>query len=275
RTVTRRFAASGGGIVRPPLDDTGEPADDFTIDDHGHLCETARCWQCPACETWRCRACGVDGRLDTCTTCKQPACGECRRRGHTWPAAAVCGVCGARSCGDCGRDIQPSLCVLCRTTVCNGCRSGALCTTCDSLRPATSDEIAALPASLVADDLDVRISRDAHVTVVALSGATRREIALVRDGRVVNWWRAVEMDDAEMQFRLATGASTRLGDVAVVFERPLQPPEHADPSMVISATTAIDVAWSVHDRSDRRVGGSEERCTASGLAERELVEGLA
>src|SRR6266540_2191461 len=186
----RSYLVTPGRRPWPLLDDTGEPAADFGVDDLGHLHEPRAGWRCPACLRTRCRACGRDGELDACPRCGQPACGDCRLEPAQQVADEWCQRCHARACDGCGRTLGARPCRLCRRLVCRGClEQGAdgRCPACVDLREATRDEVAALDRTLAAAGLDVRLAVDGEWTVAALGGRHRRELAVLRSGELVRW----------------------------------------------------------------------------------------
>lgn len=275
RTVTRRFPAVGAGLACPPLDDTGSPAEEFTIDDHGHLCEPAHSWRCPACETWRCRACGDDGVLGPCPTCGQAACGSCRAADHEAPPPAACARCGATSCGDCGRDIHADACAVCRRTVCASCRTGSRCRTCADLAPATDEDVAGLPDVLVAHGADVLIARDDRAAIVAISATARRELAVVEGDTVTAWWTADDTGEAEARLRLAAGAQARCGHVDIRW-RPLdEAPLHDGPGMVVRRSLAVEVDWALHDAEGQVCATAPAPSRAESSLPADLIDAVA
>src|SRR6266540_2532818 len=237
----RSYLVTPGRRPWPLLDDTGEPAADFGVDDLGHLHEPRAGWRCPACLRTRCRACGRDGELDACPRCGEPACGDCRLEPAQQVADEWCQRCHARACDGCGRTLGARPCRLCRRLVCRGClEQGAdgRCPACVDLREATRDEVAALDRTLAAAGLDVRLAVDGEWTVAALGGRHRRELALLR-ARI--------------------GAARIAGDDLDIRQgRAVPPPRPPGQHVLLGSTRRDSLRWAVLDRDGRGLAGSDE-----------------
>jgi hypothetical protein len=261
----RAYLVTPGHKPWPVLDDTGEPAADFAVDDLGHLHEPGAGWQCPACLRARCRACGPDAELDACSECGQPACRACR----TEPAQVQdqeCQRCGARSCGACGRALGARDCRLCRRLVCRACLgqgAGGRCATCVGLREATESEIAALDDDLAAPGLDVRVAVDGQWTVATLAGRHRTELAVLRAGGLVRWETA--QGDAPVLLRARIGAARIAGDdVEIRQGRTAAPPAPPGPHLVLGSSRRESLRWTVLDRGGHALAGSDEPAAPDG-----------
>jgi hypothetical protein len=201
----------------PTLDDTGERSADFAVDSDSHLHRADAGWTCPTCRRTGCSACRTEDQIDLCGDCSQPACGRCRRGEHerVVDVPRSCVICGVHACQRCGRDIDASSCPCCGRTVCGVCGAGDRCTTCASVRPLDTDEIGLLPEELHAVGLTVQSAVDHDARIIVLEGPTRREVAVLRNGAVVEWWRTGPLSAGLLPFVYAT---TRTGDVATIVE---------------------------------------------------------
>ena len=262
----RSYLVTPGRRPWPLLDDTGEPAADFGVDDLGHLHEPRAGWRCPACLRTRCRACGRDGELDACPRCGEPACGDCRLEPAQQVADEWCQRCHARSCDGCGRTLGARPCRLCRRLVCRGClEQGAdgRCPACVDLREATRDEVAALDRTLAAAGLDVRLAVDGEWTVAALGGRHRRELAVLRSGELVRWETA--HPDAPVLLRARIGAARIAGDDLDIRQgRAVPPPRPPGQHVLLGSTRRDSLRWAVLDRDGRALAGSDEPAVPDG-----------
>jgi hypothetical protein len=261
----RSYLVTPGARPWPVLDDTGEPAAHFGVDDLGHLHEPGAGWRCPACLRARCRACGPDGELDACSQCGQPACEACRLE----PAQVEdqeCQRCGARSCAGCGRALGARACRLCRRLVCRTCiEQGAdgCCPTCLALREATEDEIAALDRGLAAAGLEVRVAVDGEWIVAALRGRHRGELAVLRSAELVRW--ETVQGDAPVLLRARIGAA-RIAedDVEIRQGRAAPPPTPPGPHLMLASSRRDSLRWAVLDREGHAIAGSDEPAAPDG-----------
>jgi hypothetical protein len=264
--ASRSYLVTPGRKPWPTLDDTGEPAADFGVDDLGHLHEPGAAWRCPACLRARCRACGPDGELDACPTCGRPACADCRLQPAHQVADERCERCDARSCEDCGRTLGARPCRLCGRLVCRDClRQGAAgrCPTCSGLCQATPAEVAALDLDLAAAGLDVRLAVDGEWTVAALRGRHRGELVVLRSGERVRWETA--HPDAPVLLRARIGAARIAGDdVDIRQGRAVPPPAPPDPHLLLAETRRESLRWAVLDRDGRALAGSDEPAEPEG-----------
>jgi hypothetical protein len=262
----RSYLVTPGRKPWPTLDDTGEQAADFGVDDLGHLHEPGMGWRCQACLRARCRACGPDGELDTCPRCGQQACAECRLQPEHHVEDEQCERCGTRSCDGCGRTLDPRPCRLCRRLVCRGClREGAdgRCPTCLGLRPATPGEVEALDPGLAAAGLDVRLAVDGDWTVAALAGRHRREVAVLRSGELVRWETA--QPDAPVLLRARLGAARITGDdVDIRQGRAAAAPVPPEPHLLLGSSRRDSLRWAVIDRDGHALAGSDEPAAPDG-----------
>ncbi len=280
RVASRSYLVTPGRKPWPVLDDTGERARDFGVDDLGHLHRPGAGWRCPACLRSRCPACGPEGRLGACADCGEPACHTCRSEPAPHDEDQQCERCGVASCKACGRTIHARACTLCRRLVCRGCQEaaanseaghawateaafGGLCLACAGLRPASVVEIAALPAELAAAGLDVRIGVDGEWTVASLAGRHRRELAVVHAGRVVRWETA--LGDAPVLLRTRIGAAMAANaDVEIRQGKAVASPAPSDPHLLLDSTRRDSLRWSVLDPDGLPVAGSDEPPTPYG-----------
>jgi hypothetical protein len=280
RVASRSYLVTPGRKPWPVLDDTGERARDFGVDDLGHLHRAGSGWRCPACQRSRCPACGPEGRLGTCADCGEPACHTCRSEPVPHDEDQQCERCGVASCKACGRTIDARACKLCRRLVCRSCQEaaadsevghtwateaglGGLCLACAGLRPASVVEIASLPAELAAAGLDVRIAVDGEWTVASLAGRYRRELAVVHAGRIVRWETA--LGDAPVLLRTRIGAAmTANADVEIRQGKAVAAPAPPDPHLLLDSTRRDSLRWSVLDPDGRPVAGGDEPPTPYG-----------
>ncbi|HEX8859975.1 MAG TPA: hypothetical protein VGC06_12965 [Actinomycetes bacterium] len=264
--VRRTYLVTPGRKPWPKLDDSGERAADFGVDDLGHLHGPGASWRCPACRRACCRACGPDGELADCPGCGQPACRECRLK----PAAPVaderCQRCGLRSCGTCGRTLAAQACRLCRRVACDACLQpdgDGRCATCLALHRATPAEIARLDRRLAATGLEVLLAVDGTWTVAVLLGRRRRELAVLRAGELVRWETA--QPDAPVMLRARIGAARLAGaDVDVRQGRVVEVTPPPEPHLLLNSTSRDSLRWAVLDRHGRTVAGSEEPAAPQG-----------
>jgi hypothetical protein len=268
-SAQRSYLVVPGARPWPRLDDSGEPAADFGVDELGHLHQPGAEWVCPACERARCPACGPDGELDACQRCGQAACQACRLQ----PARLAehdrdqqCERCGTRSCGGCGRTLGAVACRLCRRLTCRRCLaegSDGRCPTCAGLRRASQTAGEALPARLAATGLDVLASSDGDWTVAVLLGRDRRELAVLHAGEVVRWETAAA--DAPVLLRARIGAARAAGgEVELRQGRTVAPSPPAGPHLVLDSVRRDALRWAVLDRDGHAVAGSDEPPEPSG-----------
>ena len=265
----RSYLVTPGRKPWPVLDDTGEPAADFGIDDLGHLHERGGGRRCPSCRRARCRACGPDGELEACHQCGLPACQACRQE-PAWPVEdEQCERCGTRSCAGCGRTLAARPCRLCRRLACRDClQQGAdgRCLTCVGLREATRDEIAALDPSFAATGLHVRLAIDGEWVVAALQGRHRRELVVLRRGETVRWETA--QGDAPVLLRARIGAARiAADDVDIRQGRAAPPPTPPEPHLMLASTRRDSLRWAVLDRYGQALAGSDEPAAPDGEEE--------
>lgn len=262
----RSYLVTPGRNPWPTLDDTGEPAADFGVDDLGHLHEPGAAWRCPACLRARCRACGPDGELGACPLCGQAACAECRLESAYDVEDEQCQRCGIRSCNGCGRTLGTRACRLCRRLVCRDCLqegAGGRCATCAGLREATADEVAALDPGLAASGLDVRLAVDGEWTVAVLHGRHRAELVVLRSGEPVRWETA--HPDAPVLLRARVGAAMIAGDdVEIRQGRAVPPPTPAEPHLLLGSSRRDSLRWAVLDRDGHALAGSDEPAAPDG-----------
>lgn len=191
----------------PVLADTGEPARHFSIDSHGHLHRPGAGWTCSACGLAHCKGCGPDRMLGDCLVCGQEACATCR------PASASagevtrsCAVCSVADCTGCGRAVEMAACLMCDRTCCPACAPDSVCRTCISMRPLTREEQEALPAQLVAaSGVQAYGSLDGDAMIVAIRGAVRCEVAVIRPEGIVSWRSAGTAAPDELPIILSVG----------------------------------------------------------------------
>jgi hypothetical protein len=276
REVRRAYLVTPGRRPWPVLDDTGERAGDFGVDDLGHLHRAGAGWRCPACRKSRCPACGPEGRLGTCADCGEPACHSCRSEPVPHDEDQRCERCGVRSCKACGRTIGARQCRLCRRLACRTCQGRAkrgtfaerratdgLCLTCAGLRPASEAEIASLSRELAATGLDVRIAVDGEWTVATLAGRHRRELAMLHDGRPVRWETA--LGDAPVLLRTRIGAAMAANaDVEIRQGKAVAAPAPQGPHLLLESTRRDSLRWAVVDSGGRSVAGGDEPPTPYG-----------
>jgi hypothetical protein len=274
RLASRSYLVTPGRKPWPVLDDTGERARDFGVDDLGHLHRAGAGWRCPACLRARCPACGPEGRLGTCADCGEPACHTCRSEPAQHDEDLQCERCGVASCKACGRTIGARACRLCRRLTCRTCRQATassaqrpaidgLCPACAGLRPASAVEVAALPRVLAAAGLDVRIAVDGEWTVASLAGRHRRELAVLHAGRVVRWETA--LGDAPVLLRTRIGAAIAANaDVEIRQGKAVAAPPLPDPHLLLDSTRRDSLRWSVLDPDGRPVAGGDEPPTPYG-----------
>lgn len=257
-----------GQPARPPLDDTGHPADDFGVDSRGHLHEPGVAWECPACGDLGCPACGPDDQLGSCASCGQPACGRCRRGEHNRSQIAPtrCERCSARSCGDCGRRVPVPKCVSCGRASCDQCRPGALCLTCSDFVELDDDEVAGLPEELHAVGMRVVGQRDDDALVVGLVGYARREIAVIRAQSATSWWTVAEPNKAlsaghlDLFWSLARWGDIRL-DVPAVDDRWRK---RSETDVVLDEGRQLHLTWRLGDEDDPTIWQSTIRVPLDG-----------
>ena len=77
-SADRSYLVAPGARPWPTLDDRGEEAEDFGVDEAGHLYDPQLAWECLVCERIRCLACGPEAAQETCGGCGQPVCRSCR-----------------------------------------------------------------------------------------------------------------------------------------------------------------------------------------------------
>jgi hypothetical protein len=262
----RTYLVTPGRKPWPKLDDTGQRASDFQVDDLGHLHEPGAGWRCPACRRARCRACGPDGELADCARCGRPACRECRLASAGPVEAEECGRCGARSCDGCGRTLGTSACRLCQRLACRDCLppdGDGRCATCLALRPATPAEIAALDRRLAATGLEVQLAVDGQWRVACLLGRHRRELAVLRAGELLRW--ATAQPDAPVMLRARIGAARLAGaDVEVRQGLAIAPPSPPRPHVPLHSSSRDGLRWAVLDRHGQAVAGGGEPAAPEG-----------
>jgi len=259
-SALRSYLVLPGSRPWPVLDDSGEPAGDFGVDELGHLHRPGAELVCPACQRARCPACGPDGELAACTDCGQPACRVCRLQPRQHHEDQQCERCRTRSCNGCGRMLEAVPCRLCGRQVCRRCLtegSGGRCPTCINLRSADEAGARALPVTLSAAGLEVLSSTEGDWTVAVLLGRQRRELAVLHAGEVVRWETAAP--DAPVLLRARIGASRAAGDdVELRQGAAVALPPPPDPHLLLGSERQDSLRWAVLDRDGQTVMGSEE-----------------
>lgn len=130
--------------------------------------------------------------------------------------ATSCPRCARRLCTTC----VLSECPGCRRSVCEACVDARLCATCANLHPASEEERAALPEELATSGLTISVASDQQLTVLGMSGAQRREIATICDGKIERWVSLTKCEPVEQQIALAAALELGVGDLVVtVVER--------------------------------------------------------
>jgi len=309
-SADRAYLVAPGTRPLPPLDDSGEDAEDFGVDEAGHLYDPRLAWECPVCERIRCLACGPEAVRETCAGCGQPVCRSCRAAaivartvpapagGHSWGArtgAAVtddtitwldpepdralprtepepdvglpseaepmawCERCSARSCGDCGRSVRTARCGACRREVCRRCQQGpgGCCRTCGELHEADELERAALPAELAPAGLRVLLAEDGDVTVAVLLGRHRRELAVLRAGRLARW-ETVRPDEPEVLCARLAVAKIAGREVEIRQASMALPPQPSPASLVLRRERDDVLHWSLLDTNGTLVEGTRD-----------------
>ena len=213
--ATRSYIAADDGVAYPSADDSGELVADFGVDELGHVYTIGRCWTCPSCKLVRCRACLEVGELAPCRSCGQAACGACRSAPPSPVEPESCELCLARSCSACHRVLNSRACPVCSRQACEDCWAGSTCRACQSLVPASEDQVASLPAELGAVGLHVVLNCTGEVTVAALVGATRRELAVIDRGVVRSWWALEEEPATHRALRMGLAVRHGVTDSAV------------------------------------------------------------
>ncbi|HZD74060.1 MAG TPA: hypothetical protein VE776_09290 [Actinomycetota bacterium] len=259
-SALRSYLVLPGSRPWPVLDDSGEPAADFGVDELGHLHRPLAEWVCPACQRARCPACGPDGQLDACGDCGQPACQACRLQPREHDEDQQCERCGTRSCSGCGRTLDAVPCRLCRRLVCRRCQdegADGRCPTCMELRPASEAGPQALPVELAAAGLSVLASTEGDWTVAVLLGLHRRELAVLHSNQVVRWETAAP--DAPVLLRARIGAARAAGaDVELRQGGTVALPSPPDPHLLLDSARQDSLRWAVLDRHGHAVMGSDE-----------------
>jgi hypothetical protein len=257
-SASRSYLVLPGSRPWPVLDDSGEPATDFGVDELGHLHRPGAEWVCPACQRARCPACGPDGELDACLDCGQPACQACRLRPREHDEDQQCQRCGTRSCSGCGRTLDAVPCRLCRRLACRRCLADGLdgrCPACTELRPVSEAGPLALPVELAAAGLQVLASTEGDWTVAVLLGRHRRELAVLHSGAVVRWETAAP--DAPVLLRALIGAARAAGgEVELRQGRTVAPAPPDGPHLLLDRDRRDSLRWAVLDRGGRAVAGS-------------------
>lgn len=182
------YRAQDGEPALPPLDDTGEPGEQFTVDSAGHLHLTDNGYACEACDRHYCTACPTPTQLDECVDCRQSACGPCRTNPRTRRSVEVvqCARCHRRSCVSCGRDLRPTTCACCGRKLCRWCIPDgvACCQTCDMLAAGFDGSV---PDAVPVDGCTLFAARDRDAQIIGICGAQRREVLTLRDGELARW----------------------------------------------------------------------------------------
>lgn len=233
---------------------------DLGVDRNGHVVFGSTGWTCPVCGTTGCWECSTDELLATCLSCGQEACGTCRSEDHSsLGESPPCSYCGTRSCGGCGRRAGVSACSVCGVDACAQCRDGALCNRCGHLEVASDEDVDRLPNELHARGLTVALGWHRDDVVVAMRGAERSEIAVVRRGEVEKWWTVSECDVPGGWLGEAYRSS---GDGNCVIE--WEPVDHSVPSRAGHAFLVVDrhdravVTWRCTDSAGTLVSASVE-----------------
>ncbi len=307
-SADRSYLVAPGNRPWPTLDDSGEEAEDFGVDEAGHLYDPQAVWECPVCGRIRCLACGPQAARETCTGCGQPVCRSCHAAAaatrmpplaradeidmgsgsgtgptHTeteqgvpwllpegggvgvqsppaWDEEAWCERCSARSCGECGRVVRSERCGLCRRETCRRCRQtgDGRCRTCAELHEADQLERAALPAELAAGGLRVLLAVEDGLTVAVLLGRHRRELAVLRSGRLVRW-ETVRPDEPELLCaRIAVARISGSGDVEIRQARVALPPQPEKPGLVLRRERDDVLHWALLDGTGTMIDGNRE-----------------
>lgn len=208
------YVVGGRDPTWPPLDDTGEPGAWVSVDSFSHLHAPSDTWSCEACDRWYCRGCGDAGRFSPCRRCRRPTCPDCLGAPTRPVGSATCQRCGIASCGECGRDPETVRCLVCRRELCRSCSPHDICITCADLEPIDTRAVR-LPDELGASGCTVWSASDEDAEVIMIRGRGRREVALLRDGRVSVWMTFEPQDETNLQILLAraTGLHCDLPDL--------------------------------------------------------------
>ena len=117
--------------------------------------------------------------VSACSGCQSRSCFLCDE--DKW-ISQKCDLCGGSFCTTCQ---DPEFqCALCERAACRTCSEAGLCSTCLLVEPADDDEIERLPTQLGLTGLTVLIGRDDQFTVLAASGAQRREAVVLESVNV-------------------------------------------------------------------------------------------
>ncbi|MCP3910932.1 MAG: hypothetical protein GY713_08280 [Actinomycetia bacterium] len=90
-------------------------------------------------------------------------------------------------CDTCGASRDLVCCDICLGPSCGSCRVGARCPTCVVVVNGRRTAVDGLPEGLLLEGLDAVVATDGRKTVVAAAGARRRELIVLREGRVTRW----------------------------------------------------------------------------------------
>jgi hypothetical protein len=240
-----------GEVAQARLDDGMVGDGPVAVDAQGHLYCPERARACPICAEIYCAAC--DTAVADCATCDRPVCGRCRENRRPDIAATRCERCADFSCADCGRDRPVGGCGLCGRTVCTGSLVDDLCQTCAALRPATAEEVSALPAPLLATGLTVLIGHDPGGSVVVLAGTHRREVAWC-SGPDIRRWETIQPDSpALLQVRMLACQLVGVGEVEVrllATQLPLDDPA----ILVLEHEAGSELLWEIQVNGQHRCG---------------------
>ena len=245
----------GGNTPAPVLDDTGEAAWDFAIDEHGHLVGDGL-KSCEVCSGSTCDACGDEQGIRPCECCGQPSCGGCRRLGSTSLGAEPvtgpnCACCGSSLCTACRRMELAEPCAACRRLTCHRCIEEGVCSTCRSLAPASREQIEGLPAILQFGGLDVSFGEDLQHVVALGRGGMRAELVMLSEDAVVAWWDLADL--AHDEWLLASFVNSPVS--TVVQSAAADMPPASEPELVARDTRA---PWAQICHGGRRVSAAIE-----------------
>ena len=237
------YVVQGSAPTWPPLDETGQPGECVSVNSFSHLHAPSDTWSCEACDRWYCRGCGDAGLFSSCRRCGRPTCPDCLDAPTRPVGSGTCERCGIASCAECGRNPETVRCLVCRRELCRSCSPYDVCVTCAALQPIDTTAVR-LPDELAASGCTVWSASDEDADVIMIRGRGRREIALLRDGRVSVWMTLETPGETNLQILLAraTGVHCDLPD--------LHPPVQGDGLAVgrtVSARVVLPtgLSWTV------------------------------
>lgn len=189
-------------------------------------------------------------RARRCPQCSSTACGRCS---HTRQPDVVCAVCRRSVCSTClpaGRT-----CPVCRRPTCEGCWAGMVCTTCAAPHEVLGPDpaLAAAVETLSATGLSIRYGRDTGLTLLAVAGDARREVAILDDrGAVRDWWTLSDEDPALLAEAISAArvcGAPHGNLVPLLAEEPTPAPPGIADGVQVEHITAQMIVWTVGDRS--------------------------